>query len=150
MKTEKQTRKEIIDHRLTRAGWNLSDGTQIIEEFNIEIQRPSGLMKAKSPNVGHQFSDYVLLGRDGKPLAVVEAKRTSVDALVVQESLAHLIYSHSLYGPDTRFLSMKIRRETILVNSSNLGKPSPERIGSINYNRINSRIADTRCSSLEG
>lgn len=29
---------------------------------------------------GHQFSDYVLLGKDAKPSAVVEAKRTSKDA----------------------------------------------------------------------
>ena len=28
-----------------------------------------------------EFADYVLLGRDGRPLAVIEAKRTSRDAI---------------------------------------------------------------------
>ena len=32
------------------------------------------------PYAGHQYSDYILLGKDGKALAVVEAKKTSVDA----------------------------------------------------------------------
>ncbi len=34
---------------------------------------------------GKQFSDYVLLGKDGKTMAVVEAKKTSVDAAIGRE-----------------------------------------------------------------
>ena len=84
MKSEHLTRKEIIDHRLKQAGWNVSDRTQVIEEFDIIVD--SGLVEeAKTPYSGHQYSDYVLLGKDGKPLAVVEAKKTSVDAAIGRE-----------------------------------------------------------------
>ncbi len=74
MKNEHQTRKEIIDHRLQEAGWNVADRTQVIEEFDII---PGGVDDPMVPYAGHQFSDYVLLGKDNKPLAVVEAKKTS-------------------------------------------------------------------------
>lgn len=42
---------------------------------------------------GHQFSDYVLLGRDGKPLAVVEAKKSSKDAEVGREQAKQYCYN---------------------------------------------------------
>jgi type I restriction enzyme R subunit len=82
LKTEKLTRKEIIDLRLKQAGWNITDRTQVIEEFDIHL---TVVEEPVTPYVGHQFSDYVLLGKDGKPLAVVEAKKTSVDAAIGRE-----------------------------------------------------------------
>lgn len=82
MKTEKLTRKEIIDLRLKQAGWNVMDRTQVVEEFDIHINVAADPV---TPYAGHQFSDYVLLGRDGKPLAVIEAKKTSVDAALGRE-----------------------------------------------------------------
>ena len=84
MKTEAQTRKEIIDNRLKQAGWNVSDRTQVIEEFDIIVDS-NLVQEALTAYSGHQFSDYVLLGKDGKPLAVVEAKKTSVDAELGRE-----------------------------------------------------------------
>ena len=66
------TRKEIIDKRLKQAGWNVTDRTQVIEEFDILIDL-NLIKEGTTPYSGHQYSDYVLLGRDGKPLAVVEA-----------------------------------------------------------------------------
>ena len=42
---------------------------------------------------GHQFSDYVLFGKDGKPLAVVEAKKTSVDAAIGREQAKQYCYN---------------------------------------------------------
>ncbi|EMO96260.1 hypothetical protein LEP1GSC109_1969 [Leptospira interrogans str. UI 13372] len=75
MKSEKETRKDIIDQRLQKAGWNLQDRTQVIEEFDIEVKNFNGLLKARSSTAQHQFSDYVLIGKNGKPIAVVEAKK---------------------------------------------------------------------------
>ena len=66
MKTEAQTRKEIIDNRLKQAGWNVSDRTQVIEEFDIIVDS-NLVQEALTAYSGHQFSDYVLLGKDGKP-----------------------------------------------------------------------------------
>jgi len=37
VKNEKLTRKEIIDNRLKQAGWNVTDRTQVIEEFDIHL-----------------------------------------------------------------------------------------------------------------
>lgn len=85
MKNEAQTRKEIIDLRLKQAGWNVSDRTQVIEEFDIEVDLPEGVHEPITKYQGHQYSDYVLLGKNGKPLAVVEAKKTSVDAALGRE-----------------------------------------------------------------
>ncbi|MGE0638199.1 MAG: DEAD/DEAH box helicase family protein [Bacteroidia bacterium] len=79
---EARTRKEIIDQRLKKAGWTVTDRTQVIEEFDIQLQV---VLEPLTPYEGHQFSDYVLLGKDGKPLAVVEAKKTAVDAAIGRE-----------------------------------------------------------------
>jgi type I restriction enzyme, R subunit len=44
----------------------------VIEEFDIHL---TVVEEPATPYAGHQYSDYVLLGKDGKPLAVVEAKK---------------------------------------------------------------------------
>ena len=81
--TEAQTRAALIDKRLFASGWDVSDHTQVVEEYALQ---GTGFTKdASSPYNSIQFSDYVLLGRDGKPLAVVEAKRTSKDAELGRE-----------------------------------------------------------------
>ncbi len=92
MKNEKRTRKEIIDSRLKQAGWNVSDRTQVIEEFDIIVDE-NLVQEAATPYAGHQFSDYVLLGKDGKPLAVVEAKKTAADAAVGREQAKQYCYN---------------------------------------------------------
>lgn len=85
MKTEKQTRKEIIDKKLNRAGWDLNDRTQVVLEYDIPVDLPDGVREPVTSYQGHQFSDYVLLGRDAKPLAVIEAKKTSKDPAIGRE-----------------------------------------------------------------
>jgi len=78
--TEADTRQIIIDKKLAEAGWNVNDQTQVNTEYHIIIKCYEELTDSESGSNDHQYADYVLLGRDGKPLAVVEAKRTSVDA----------------------------------------------------------------------
>ncbi|MCH6201313.1 DEAD/DEAH box helicase family protein [Aquiflexum sp. LQ15W] len=90
MKNEKLTRKEIIDNRLKQAGWDATDITQVIEEYNIHL---TVVKEPVTPYGGYQFSDYVLLGRNGKPLAVVEAKKTSVDAALGREQAKQYCYN---------------------------------------------------------
>jgi type I restriction enzyme R subunit len=66
--TEAETRKLYIDVMLNAAGWEKDKNW--FEEFPIE----------KMPNkAGIGAADYVLFGDDGNPLAVIEAKRTSVE-----------------------------------------------------------------------
>ena len=83
LSNEKQTLKEIIDNRLKQAGWNINDRTQVIEEFFIT--KENNIVNEPPTPYGTEFSDYVLLGKDGKALAVVEAKKSSVDARIGEE-----------------------------------------------------------------
>lgn len=66
--TEAETRKAYIDVMLQDAGWQR--GPNWVDEYPIES------MPNKS---GKGYADYVLLGDNGLPLAVIEAKRTSVN-----------------------------------------------------------------------
>ncbi|MEZ8801563.1 DEAD/DEAH box helicase family protein [Vibrio splendidus] len=84
-KSEAHTRVELIDKQLELSGWNISDPTQVVHEFDIIVALPEGIKEPQTPYQGHQFSDYVLLGKDGKPLAVVEAKKSSTDAEIGRE-----------------------------------------------------------------
>ena len=67
---EYETRKRYINVDLVYAGWNLDDSVKT----EVEV---SGMPNPTSTG----FIDYVLLGRNGKPLAIVEAKRTMYDPL---------------------------------------------------------------------
>lgn len=90
--SEAQTRSELIDQQLGLAGWNVKDPLQVIEEFDILTSLPEGVAEPCTPYTGHQFSDYVLLGKDGKPLAVVEAKTTNKDAALGREQAKQYCY----------------------------------------------------------
>ena len=71
---EAQTRDLYIDLLLKEAGWALDQ--QRDREFEV-----AGMPN----NQGRGFVDYVLWGDDGKPLALVEAKRTRKDSRVGQQ-----------------------------------------------------------------
>ncbi|KPL57819.1 DEAD/DEAH box helicase family protein [Rossellomorea vietnamensis] len=66
--SEFETRQKYIDLDLKLAGWEF--GTDVAKEFEV-----TGMPN----NQGIGFVDYVLLGDNGKPIGVVEAKRTSND-----------------------------------------------------------------------
>lgn len=91
--SESQTRSDLIDKQLALSGWDTSDPTQVIEEFDILVALAEGVKEARTRYEGHQFSDYVLLGKDGKPLAVVEAKKTSRDAALGREQAKQYCYN---------------------------------------------------------
>ena len=71
--TEFETRKKFIDLDLKEMGWAF-DNTEVREELPVKD------LEGITGNNG--FADYVLMGKDGLPLAVVEAKRTSKDPTV--------------------------------------------------------------------
>ncbi len=97
---ERDTRKELIDRRLADAGWDVDDVTKVVQEFSV-----SKNMASEPPlRYGYQFSDYVLLGKDGKPLAVVEAKKSSVDANIGREQAKQYCHNiHSIQGGELPF-----------------------------------------------
>ncbi len=72
--SEADTRTYLIDVELHRAGWPLDQPRDC--EYEV-----TGMPNKK----GIGYADYVLWGDDGKPLAVVEAKKTTVDSEVGQQ-----------------------------------------------------------------
>ncbi|MGQ1232490.1 type I restriction endonuclease [Acinetobacter baumannii] len=91
--SEKETRQGLIDQQLALSGWNVKDPTQVIEEFDILTTLIENVDESRTPYLGHQFSDYVLLGKDGKPLAVIEAKKTLRDAALGREQAKQYCYN---------------------------------------------------------
>ncbi|MBQ7250158.1 MAG: DEAD/DEAH box helicase family protein [Bacilli bacterium] len=76
---EKQTRLQLIDPALRRAGWSILKDKYLIEKNKACIETPvNGMPKTSENPTGNGFVDYVLFGDDGKPLALIEAKRTIV------------------------------------------------------------------------
>jgi type I restriction enzyme R subunit len=75
--SEAETRKLYIDLLLCEAGWKVSekDGEIIPRQACTEIE-----VHGMPNESGVGYADYVLFDTNGIPLAVVEAKRTSVDA----------------------------------------------------------------------
>ena len=68
--TEAETRRKYIDLDLAEAGWTI--GKDCLTEVPV-----TGM-----PNsTGKGYADYVLYSNNGKPLAVIEAKRSSVDPM---------------------------------------------------------------------
>lgn len=66
------TRKRYIDVDLKQLGWKFEGSdADVWEEY--EVDGMAGVFGQKG------FVDYVLFGKDGLPLAVIEAKRTSKD-----------------------------------------------------------------------
>ena len=63
-----------IDDRLEDAGWNLTDGVSVLFEHALG---------------DGSRADYVLCDRAGRPMAVVEAKRASVDPITAQDQGIH-------------------------------------------------------------
>jgi len=76
MSNESATRKEIIDKRLAEAGWNISDPTQVALELHI-TKSAGTVAESQARYSANEYGDYGLLGKDAKPLAVVEAKKSS-------------------------------------------------------------------------
>ena len=85
MRTEKVTRKSLIDNRLFKSGWDVEDHSKVIEEYTIHTTLSEDIKDSGVLYPAHQFSDYVLLGKDGKAVAVVEAKKTAKDAELGRE-----------------------------------------------------------------
>ena len=70
--TEFETRKKFIDVDLKEMGWQF-DGPEADVQEEYPVENMAGVVGQPG------FVDYVLFGKDGLPLAVVEAKRTSRD-----------------------------------------------------------------------
>jgi len=101
---EAKTRKELIDPALTKAGWNLNNPNQVGLEIPIDgtdpkaweatqkklkqIRERNGIYDVPLPK---SVSDYALYRPNGDVIAVVEAKRTSIDPRLAQTQAEYYI-----------------------------------------------------------
>jgi len=76
--SETQTRYNLIDPQLEKAGWNLTDRRMV--GFEVPV-----INYDKIPYSG--YTDYCLYRQNGEVLAVIEAKRTQRDARVGKEQV---------------------------------------------------------------
>lgn len=70
---EAETRKKLIDIMLKDAGWDVNNTEFVKLELPLENHKEAGKKG---------FADYVLFNKKGKPVAVVEAKKSSVDPII--------------------------------------------------------------------
>jgi type I restriction enzyme, R subunit len=80
--TEAKTRASLINPQLEKAGWNLSDRSQI--QLEVPVQ-------GYDPTPWNGFTDFSLYHPDGTVLAVIEAKRTARNAREGEEQLRQYI-----------------------------------------------------------
>jgi type I restriction enzyme, R subunit len=79
---EAKTRALLINPQLEKAGWNLSDRSQV--QFEVPVQ-------GYDPTPWNGFTDFCLYHADGTVLAVIEAKRTARNAREGEEQLRQYI-----------------------------------------------------------
>ena len=90
--TEAKTRKELIDPALQKAGWDVDNPDQVGIEIPVDGFDPVAwqrlevkLRRLREAGVAYEVelpagvSDYVLFRPNGEIIAVVEAKRTSIN-----------------------------------------------------------------------
>ena len=70
--TEAETRRKIIDIDLKAMGWKFT-GPEADVRTEYEVDNMNGVLGQKG------YADYLLMGKDGLPLAVIEAKRSTKD-----------------------------------------------------------------------
>ena len=73
----------VIDDMLRRAGWDPANKADVLTEVPVVLVSVSednlSDTEASSENSGPRRADYVLLDQQGRPLAVVEAKKKAID-----------------------------------------------------------------------
>ncbi|MEQ1632017.1 MAG: DEAD/DEAH box helicase family protein, partial [Planctomycetota bacterium] len=72
---EETTRRRLIDQSLVLAGWNVGPNGKNTTQVRQEVRLTTMPTESREG-----FADYVLYRDDGKPLAVIEAKKTAKDS----------------------------------------------------------------------
>ena len=96
-KTEALTRKELIDPALLRAGWDVDNPEQVGIEIPVDGQEPAAWQRLQNKlkeagqsytaNLPAGISDYTLMQDNGQIIALVEAKRTSINPALAQAQI---------------------------------------------------------------
>ncbi len=109
--TKETDARIIIDDLLRHAGWNPADKSQVQTEISVygrdSVQpgfigqdssaREGVLISADGDHVPTGRADYVLLAQNGRPLAVIEAKRSAIQPYTAKQQV--LPYAKGLEAP---------------------------------------------------
>jgi type I restriction enzyme, R subunit len=96
----------VIDDLLRQAGWDPTDKSMVLTEIVTGSLRGAGLAGETGGLAGASLAgdqnlagraDYVLLGRNGRPLAVIEAKRRAIEPYTAKQQV--LPYAKQLDAP---------------------------------------------------
>ena len=99
----------VIDDLLRQAGWDPADKSQVLTEVSIrdtswvisEPVAPYGYKPSRKTKDGDEIptgrADYVLMDRRGRPLAIVEAKRSAIEPYTAKQQA--LPYAKKIGSP---------------------------------------------------
>lgn len=102
--TKESDARILIDDQLRLAGWDPADKSQVLTEVRITRDADfvadgdfarSALSEAIAQIIG--YADYVLFDQRGRPLAVIEAKRTAINPYVAKHQA--LPYAKQIGAP---------------------------------------------------
>ncbi|KKG63788.1 type I restriction endonuclease [Methanosarcina mazei] len=87
---ESQTREQKIDVLLYEQGWNVTDRSKVVLEVDtkqsdFKKQDYKQINETLRNDAESKYADYLLLDGTGKPLAIIEAKRTAKDPRLGQK-----------------------------------------------------------------
>ncbi len=90
---EFKTRKKLIDVSLKNQGWDVDNRAQVRVEIdtkqsNFQENDYKSVDETLTNDLDSIYADYILLDDVGAPLAIIEAKRTSKDALTTAKNQA--------------------------------------------------------------
>lgn len=88
--SEERTRKELIDPQLEQAGWYLRDHSKVKIEIPVD---------GYDTEPWNGVTDYCLYRENGEVLAVVEAKKTSVDVRLAEGQLVYYVKEIEKHQP---------------------------------------------------
>lgn len=106
MFSSEQDARIIIDDLLKDAGWDIKDKFQVRTEVPVhsdvtdKVKEPSATFSDNEFSTGNKFlgrADYVLYDHDGKPLAVIEAKKSALHPYRAKQQT--LPYAQSIGAP---------------------------------------------------
>src|SRR5262249_35248497 len=96
----------LIDDLLRAAGWNPADKSRVRTEVLVKPVATASIVRETSPDYGSDASevtaapgrvDYVLYSSNGRPLALVEAKRRAISPYTAKQQA--LPYAKQLGAP---------------------------------------------------
>lgn len=93
--TKETDARIVIDELLRHAGWNPADKSQIRTEEYVATVAESESAYADEPGNGR--ADYVMLDTNGRPLAIIEAKRSATHPYSAKQQA--LPYAKSIKAP---------------------------------------------------